>query len=102
MNGSPDTKRNQNNARSAKAITGIRKRINAHERKGGTMIIDLLDPKIASRIKDVSIHDALLGYLRYEHVRKLSVHAFSEIWKNCLHNGERFDDEIDRLIEGAL
>ena len=41
--------------------------------------------------------DIVLGWQRYEKVRKLNPHQFTEIWKKNLATGVHFDKLIDEL-----
>jgi len=55
-----------------------------------------------SRITErVTKDQALLGYLRYEKLRKMSPLQFGDFFSRCL-TGEKFDDIIDEELINSL
>lgn len=47
--------------------------------------------------QDIEYGEAILGYLRYEELRKLNVSQFAELFKRNIA-GENFDKMVDELI----
>ena len=47
--------------------------------------------------KEIEHEEAVIGYLRYEELRKLNVNQFAELFKRNIA-GENFDKMVDELI----
>lgn len=48
--------------------------------------------------QEIEHGEAVLGYLRYEELRKLDVVQFAELFYKNLDTGENFDKMVDELI----